>query len=167
MSKDESRQPSEALAMHLARKGADEVEKLQATIQLARQLLASGEVQQYGKGENPYEVPPYPWEVTEARMNAPRRIYLGTVRDLTTGEGYTIYFAAGLARDEDEFRRQMASQIGHTLANGAKVQVGTEDLQFSRAYMSPSMKQTLETFDNGRNAPAAFFFLSRWHENQS
>lgn len=166
MSAEENTKPSEFLANHLARKGLDEIEKIQATVNLARQLLAGGEVQPYREGENPFELPPYPWEISEAPANAPRRIFLGTVSDLATGQGHTVYFAAGLARDEDEFRRQLAAHIGHTLANGAKVNPGVEDFHFSKTFISPSLRQTLEKFDQRKNAPAAFFFLSRWHENR-
>ena len=167
MSAEENTKPSEFLANHLARKGPDEVEKVQASVDLARQMLESGEVELYGEGENPFELPPYPWEVSEVRSNAPRRIYLGQVSDLATGQGHTVYFAAGLARDEDEFRRQLVPHIGHTLANGATVNPGLGDFPFSKTFISPSLRQTLEKFDEGKNAPAGFFFLSRWHENRS
>ncbi|MBX7512997.1 hypothetical protein K3179_00400 [Qipengyuania sp. GH38] len=159
--------PSAFLAEHLARKGPDELDKMQATIYLARQLLVSGEVQPYAEGENPFELPPYPWKITEVRRNAPRRIFLGTVSDLATGTGHTVYFASGLARDEDEFRRQLAAQIGHTLANEAKVKLGIGDFQFSKTFISPYIRRTLEEFDEARDAPAAFLFISRWHENRS
>lgn len=166
MSAEENIKPSEFLANHLARKGPDEVEKIQATVNLARHLLASGEVQQYAEGENPFELPPYPWEVCEVPANATRRIFLGTVSDLATGQGHTVYFAAALAWNEDEFRRKMAAHIGHTLANGAKVNPGVEDFHFSKTFISPLLQQTLEKFDQGRGTPAGFFFLSRWHENR-
>ena len=167
MSAEENIKPSEFLANHLARKGPDEIEKVQASVDRARELLASGEVQLYGEGENPFELAPYPWEVSEVPANAPRRIFLGTVSDLATGQGHTVYFAAALAWNEDEFRRKMAAHIGHALANGAKVNPGVGDFHFSKTFISPSLQQTLEKFDQGKNAPAAFFFLSRWHENRS
>lgn len=166
MSAEENSKPSEFLANHLARKGPDEVKKVQASVNLARQLLESGEVQPYAEGENPFELAPYPWEISEVPANNPRRIFLGTVSDLATGQGHTVYFAAALAWNEDEFRRKMAAHIGHTLANGAKVNPGVEDFHFSKTFISPSLQQTLEKFDQGKNAPAAFFFLSRWHENR-
>ena len=167
MSAEENSKPSEFLANHLARKGPDEVEKVQASVDLARQMLVSGEVQQYGEGENPFELAPYPWEISEVPADAPRRIFLGTVSDLATGQGHTVHFAAGLARDEDEFRRQLVPHIGHTLANGAKVNPGLGAFPFSKTFISPSLRQALEKFDQGRNAPAGFFFFSRWHENRS
>ncbi|WP_343342958.1 hypothetical protein WJT74_06565 [Sphingomicrobium sp. XHP0239] len=167
MSAEEDTKPSEFLANHLARKGPDEVKKVQASVDRARELLASGEVQLYREGENPFELAPYPWEVSEVPANAPRRIFLGTVSDLATGQGHTVYFAAALAWNEDEFRRKMAAHIGHALANGAKVNPGVEDFHFSKTFISPSLRQTLEKFDEGKDAPAAFFFLSQWHENRS
>ena len=159
--------PSAFLAEHLARKGPEELDKLQATIDLGRQLLASGEVEQYAEEENPFELPPYPWEITEVQRNAPRRIFLGTVSDLATGTGHTVYFAAGIARDEDEFRRQLAAHIGHTFANGAGVKAGLVDFPLFKTFISPSLRQTLQKFDEGRNAPAGFFYLGQWHENRA
>jgi len=166
MSAEENTKPSEFLANHLARKGPDEVEKVQASVNLARQLLASGEVQQYAEEENPFELAPYPWQVSEVPANAARRIFLGTVSDLSIEQGHTVYFAAALAWNEDEFRRKLAAHIGHTLANGAKVNPGVGDFHFSKAFISPSLRQTLEKFDQGKNAPAAFFYLAQWHENR-
>ena len=167
MSEKKEAAPSSFLAEHLARKGPEELDKLQATIDLARQLLASGEVEQYAKGENPFELPPYPWEVSEAPIDVTRRVFLGTVSDLATGSGHTVYFAAGLARDEDEFRRQLAAHIGHAFANGAGVKAGLGDFPFSTTFISHSLRQKLQKFDEGLNAPASFFYLSQWHENRS
>lgn len=158
--------PSEALATHFARKGEDAVAELQATVERASEMLAIGEVQPYGEGENPFDVPPYDWEVSKPKSDASRRIYLGSVSDLATGQGHTVHFAAGLARDEDEFRRLLAAHIGHVLANGAKVNWGLEEVSFSKTFISASLRQTLEKFDQGRDAPAGFFYLSRWHESR-
>ncbi len=126
MSKSERATASDSLARHWARKGSDELDMIEATLDLARQLLASEEVQPYAKGENPFELAPYPWETAETPAEAQRRIFLGTVSDLATGQGHTVWFAAGLARDENEFRRKLAAHIGHVLANGAEVSVGFE-----------------------------------------
>ena len=167
MSDDTKPAASTFLAGHFARKGSDELDKLQTTLDLARQLLASGEVEPYADGENPFERPPYPWEITEAQRNASRRIFLGTVSDLATGTGHTVYFAAGLARDEDEFRRQLATHIGQMLANGATVKAGIEDFPLSKTFISLSLRKMLQKFHQGRNAPAGFFYLGQWHENRS
>lgn len=167
MSEGMKAEPIPALAEHWARKGAAEVEKMDATITLARQLMARGEVAPYAEGENPFEVPPYPWEITEPRGHAPRRIFLGTVSELATGAGHTVHFAAALARDEDEFRRQLVRHIGHTLANGARVSPGLEEFPFSRTFISPQLRQALQKFDEGKSAPACFHYLCQWHEHRS
>ena len=112
-------------------------------------------------------LPPYPWEVSELQRDAPRQIFRGTVSELATGTGHTVHFAAGLARDEDEFRRQITAYIGHTRANGATVNVGLEDFPFSKTFISPSLRRTLKKFDEGLNAPAGFIYLSKWHENHA
>lgn len=167
MSGEESYEPVHALAEHWVRKGPDEVAKIEATLNLARQLLAGGEVQSYAEGENPFELAPYPWQTTEAPTDVPRRIFRGTVSDLATGQGHTVLFAAGLARDEDEFRRQLAVHIGHTLANGTEIIAGLGDFPFSRTFLSASLRQKLERFDDGQDAPTGFFYLGRWHESRS
>ena len=167
MSGEKSYEPVHALAEHWARKGPGEVEKVQATLNLARQLLASGEVKPYSEGENPFEVTPYRWETTKPPANASRRIFLGTVSDLATGQGHTVWFAAALARDEDEFRRQLAFHIGHTLASGAEINAGTEESPFSRIFLSAPLREKLKRFDEGKEAVARFLFISEWHENRS
>lgn len=167
MSGEENHEPIHALAEHWARKGPGEVDKVQETVNLARQLLAGGKVQPYGEGENPFELAPYPWETTEPPADASRRIFLGTVSDLATGQGHTVWFAAGLARDEDEFRRQLADHVGHTLASGAEVNAGVGELRFSKTFLSAPLREKLEKLDEGWDAPTGFSFVSRWHENRS
>ncbi|MCA0978833.1 hypothetical protein LCM19_10700 [Qipengyuania flava] len=167
MSENTKAEPVPALAEHWARKGPDELEKMQATLNLAHQLLVSGEIQQYAKGENPFELPPYNWEISEPHGDAPKRIFLGTVSELASGAGHTVRFAAGLALDEHEFRRQLATHIGHTLANGATVKAGLGDFPLSKTFISPSLRRTLQKFDEGLNAPAGFIYLTKWHENLS
>ena len=159
--------PLAFLAEHLARKGPEELDKMQVTIDFARQLLASGEVEPYAEGENPFVLPPYGWEISEPQGDALRRIFLGTVSELAMGTGHTVYFAAGLARDEDEFRRQLAAHIGHTFANGATVKAGFGDSPSCKTFISPSLRRTLQKFDEGQNAPAGFFYFGQWHENRS
>lgn len=167
MSKSERATASDSLARHWAGKGSNELEMIEATLNLARQLLASGEVQSYQKGENPFDLTPYPWETAETPSEAQRRIFLGTVSDLATGQGHTVWFAAGLAKDENEFRRKLAAHIGHVLANGAEVSAGLGDFPLSRTFISPALRQSLEKFDNGKDLPASFLFTSQWHENRS
>ena len=119
------------------------------------------------KGKNAFNVPPYGWEVSEPKSDAPRRVYLGSDSDLATGRGHTVHFAVGLARDEDEFRRQLAAYIGHVMANGAKVNRGLEEVSFSKICNSGSLRQKLEKFDEGKDVPAGFLYLNRWSENRS
>ena len=167
MSGEESYEPVHALAEHWARKGPGEVDKVQATVNLARRLLAGGKVQPYAEGENPFKLPPYPWETTKPPTGASRRLFLGTVSDLATGQGHTVWFAASVARDGDEFRRKLAAHMGHALANGAEVNAGLGDFRFSRTFLSQPVRETLKKFDVGEGAPAGFLYLGRWHENRS
>ena len=167
MSTEESYGPINALAEHWARKGNGEIEKVQATLNLSRQLLANGEVKPYSEGENPFEPQPYPWESSEVSADIPLRLFLGTVSDLTSGQGHTVWFAAAPARSEDEFRRKLANHIGHTLANGAKVGTDSSDFPFSQTFISPKLRQRLDKHQDGKRMSSELFFLSRLHDNQS
>ena len=167
MSREESHEPIHVLAEHWARRGPGEVDKVQATVNLARQLIAGGKVHPYAEGENPLELAPYSWEITIPPADATRRIFLGTVSDLATGQGHTVWFAAALARDEDEFRRQLAVHMGHTLASGAEINAGIGEFPFSRIFLSAPLREKLKRFDEGKEAAARFLFVSQWHENHS
>ena len=167
MSSDDSNTPSDFAARHLARRGSSAIEKMQLTLDLARTLLESGDIEPYGEGEDPLVVPPFAWEISEPRPGAIKRIFLGSVIETATGQGITYIFIAGLARDEDEFRRQLSQHIGRFLANGAKIGRGPGGPRFSPTFVSPRLKEVLEMYDQGMNAPASFFYLSRWHENRS
>ena len=167
MSDNNSKTPSDFAARHLARRGAAAIEKMQLTLDLARTLLESGSIEPYGEGEDPFVVPPFAWEVSEPRPDAQRRVFLGSVIEGATGQGITYIFAAALARDEDEFRRQLSQHVGHILANGAKVGEGPDGPRLSPTFVSPRLGEVLEMYDQGQNAPASFLYLSRWHENRS
>ena len=145
MSSDDSNTPSDFAARHLARRGASAIEKMQLTLDLARTLLSSGAIEPYGEGEDPFVVPPFAWEVSEPRPGAIKRIFLGSVIETATGQGITYIFIAGLARDEDEFRRQLSQHIGRFLANGAKIGRGPGGPRFSPTFVSPRLKEVRRT----------------------
>ena len=67
---------------------------------------------------------PYAWETSEPQPKARKRVRYASVNDCATGEGLSVYFAAALARGEDEFRRSIASELGRELANKAEVRLG-------------------------------------------
>lgn len=167
MSGQDSNTPSDFAARHLARRGASAIDELQLTLDLARTLLEAGGIEPYGEGDNPFVVPPFAWEVSEPPQGGPKRIFLGTVADAVTGQGITHFFAAGLARDEDDFRRQLSRHVGQILANGTKVSRGPGDPGLSPIFMSPQLKEVLERYDEAKSAPASFIYLCRWHENRS
>jgi hypothetical protein len=167
MSKSAKAAPSEAIARHLAGKGEAAVEQWQAVVDRAREMLASGEVRPPVDGIDPHRPPPYPWETTERRLDTPRRVWLGYVNDYATGEGSSVYFGAGFARDEDEFRRRLSLELGRELANLAKVGEGADSLPFASVYLSPSFRSRLDAFDRGEDRPAAMSFLARFRANYS
>lgn len=76
MSDKDTNIPSDYGARHLARRGASAIETMQLTVDLARTLLESGEIEPYGEGEVPLEIPPFAWEVSEPPLAALRRIFL-------------------------------------------------------------------------------------------
>ena len=44
---------------------------------------------------------------------------------------------------------------------------GLEEVPFSKTFISPSLRQTLEKLDQGGEAAAGYFYLSRLYENRS
>ena len=167
MSGEDSNSPSDFAARHLARRGTSAIKEMQLTLELARTLLESGSIEPYGEGEDPFVIPPFAWEISEPRPEALRRVFIGTVTEAATGEGITHYFAAGLAGDEDEFRRQLSRHVGHILANGTKVSRGAGGPRLSPTFVSPRLSEVLVRYDEAKSAPASFIYLCRWHENRS
>ena len=99
-------------------------------------------------------------------IDSPRRVFRGTVSDLATGSGQTVYFAACFARDDDEFRRKLAVNLDRHFANAAHVVCGLGEIPFSEKFTSQSLRLRLETYDRRKDAPAAFFYSAMWHENR-
>src|SRR5690606_4174077 len=100
------------LAKHLAHLGREKVEQFQLVAQEALSLLDSSEpMLPQGQTDT------YPWEQTEPVSDGTRAVYLATVEDYATGEGLTVYFAAVLARSEDEARRSLSRLWSRNLAH--------------------------------------------------
>src|SRR5690606_26630250 len=106
----ESKKILDLQARHLAKQGAESVEHLEVVITRARMLLETGEVVPQPDEQSPFVLKPYRWELSEPRRGGPKRLWLGTIEKLATGEGHTVYFLAGLAYDEDEFRRSISRE---------------------------------------------------------
>ena len=167
MSQELDSEPSEFLANHIARRGTSAIEDMQATVDRAREIAAASDFQVYQTGEDPLARTPFEWEISSSELDKRRRVYLGTVTNLATGQGQTVYFAASLARDADEFRRKLAGHLDRYLANAAKVKSGVGDFPFSKKFIPPSLHLTLQRYDAGKDAPPGFFYLAQWAENRS
>jgi hypothetical protein len=167
MSRTANAAPSEAVARHLAEKGGAAVEQWQAVVDRAREMLASGEVEPPSVGIDPHRPLPYPWETTERRLDAPKRVWLGSVDDYASGEGLSAYFAAGLAHGEDELRRSLSLEFGRELAHRAEVREGPGALPFSMFFVTPVLRKSLEAFDRGEGRPATMSFVARYRANYS
>ncbi|CDO37807.1 hypothetical protein [Novosphingobium sp. KN65.2] len=154
---------SETMARLLAGKGEETLDQWAATIARARELLQTGET----VPELPLPETSYPWEATERRLNAPRRIWCASGEDHVTGAGLCAYFASGFARDEDEFRRRIALEFGRELANRAQLAEGSAAVSFADFFLSPSLRSALEAFERGEGAPATMVFFARYAENRS
>ncbi len=141
------------------------IEQVRAIAERAEEMLATGEVAPPPFGDDPHRSPPYPWELTERRTDAPKRVWLATVDDFATGECLSVFFAASLARDEDEFRRHISFELGRQLAHRAEVRVGLSALPFSGLFLSAALRKTLGEFDRGERPPAAMSFFARYHAN--
>lgn len=166
MSKSAKTAPSEAIARHLAGKGEAAVEQWQAVVDRAREMLASGEVRPLD-GIDPHRLPPYPWETSGRRLDAPERVWLGSVEDYASGEGISVYFAAGLAHDEDEFRRSLSIEFGRELAHRAEVREDPDALPLSTFFLSPVLRTNVRAFDRGEGRPATMSFIARYRANYS
>ena len=104
----------------LAAKGAELVEQMQAIVDRARAMIVAGEVVPEG---DPVGATPsaYSWEVDHGPPpDASAAVRLGTVEDFATGEGYSVFFHAALAKSEDAFRRVMARELGRELRIGRR-----------------------------------------------
>ncbi len=84
--------PSDGAARYFAEQGIEKNEQVQAIVDRAREMLASGEVVPPADGEDPHRPPPYPWESTQPPADLPRRVWLAAVLDFATGEGMTHHF---------------------------------------------------------------------------
>ncbi len=159
--------PSDGAARYFAEQGAEKIEQVQAIVDRAREMLASGEVAPPIDGEDPHWPPPYPWESTEPPADLPRRVWLAAVMDFATGEGMTHHFAATLASDEDEVRRSLSREIGPHLAHGAKIGAGIGEFPSGSMFLSPNLRAKLESFDRGEDRPAAMSYLACYRANYS
>lgn len=167
MSKTANAAPAEDVARYLAEKGGAAIDQWQAIVDRAREMVASGDVEPPRDGIDPHRPLPYPWETTERRLEAPKRVWLGSVEDYATGEGLSVYFAAGLAHDEDEFRRSLSFDLGRELAHRAEVREGLGALPFSTLFLSPALRKSLGAFDRREGRPGAMSFLAQYRANYS
>lgn len=152
-------------ARALAAKGAELIEQMQAIVDRARAMIVAGDV--VPEGDLPgTTTPAYSWEVDhDPPLDAPATVWLGTVEDFATGEGYSVYFYAALVKSEQAFRRAMARELGRELAHRATAQaaaVGPPPL--AAMFMSPSLQSQLERFHTGPR-PAVFSFVARHYAN--
>ena len=107
----------------------------------------------------------YPWEVSEASTELPKRVWYASVEDLATGEGHTVYFATGLHHDEDEFRRELSSRIGRALANAASASLDADKLPLAATFLTDGLKANFAHM--GEDGPAVMFYLARFYANYS
>src|SRR4051794_24482113 len=106
----EDTSPSEETCRYFAEKGEAHLDRFQAILERAREMLANGEVFEPAGGIDPHQYH-YPWESTQP-PDAQMRIWRATADDFATGQGLTVHYGVGRARDEDEFRRQIAREFG-------------------------------------------------------
>lgn len=155
---------SHGAASRLAARGADAIQQMQATVDLAWQILASresepvqtdaartGSVEPDGSAAVTSQPPPKP------------KVFLGTVSELVQGQGHTLHFAAGLARRESEFRSQLHRDWGLVLAEGAHIQSGLSTFPFADLMMANPVRNLLKRWESGTDAPASLHYTCRLH----
>lgn len=157
----------ELQSRHLAKQGAESVDHLEAVITRARVLLETGEVVPQPDEQSPFVLKPYRWELSEPRRGEPKRLWLGTIEKLATGQGHTVYFLAGLAYDEDEFRRSISRELGPHLANSAKIGEDVDRVPFGRMLLPKKLEAVISRCERGEAPPAMMTYLARYHSNYS
>lgn len=153
---------SHAAASRLAARGANAIQQMQATVDLARQMLASrqsepvqtdaartGSVDPDGSAAETSQPPPK------------HRVFLGTVSELAQGQGHTLHFAAGLARRESEFRIQLEHDWGSVPGKGARIQSGLSTFPFADLMLPEPVRNLLERSESGTDAPASLHYTCR------
>ncbi|MXP30139.1 hypothetical protein GRI58_15120 [Porphyrobacter algicida] len=159
----QQKQPSRTAARHLAERGEEHIARVQATVDLARAMLASGEVNTSPDNSHGISLPPYPWEVSEVRSDQPKRVWYASVENFATGEGHTVCFAAGRHRDEDEFRRQLAGEMGRGLANTASVSLDVDELPLAATFLTDGLKANFAHM--GQGGPAVMTYFGKYYAN--
>jgi hypothetical protein len=156
--------PSEAVARQLIQLTEEAIKQMMAATERAKERLASGSVPQFPDVQDPHGPEPYPWETSEPDPEDAKRVWFAAVHDFGAGEVLSVYFAAALARDEDEFRRCISSELGRELANMADVKVGVHGSSLPSRFLPPTFVDTLEALDRGGGgSPATISFLLRYH----
>lgn len=151
------------LARHLAGLGRENAERLRLVVEEALRLL-----------DEPEQVLPqvkpetYPWEQEEPEPSGPRAVYLATVTDYATGEGLTVYFAAVLARSENEARRSLSRPWTRNLTHLATLARGADAIvPYGSLFLSPKLRAELRCMESGRDGAAYFSYRARYHVNMS
>lgn len=154
--------PSEAVARQLVQLTEEAIRQMMAAAERAKELLASGSMPPLPDDKDPHGPEPYPWEMSEPDPEDAKRVWFAAVHDFGTGEVLSLYFAAALARDEDEFRRCISSELGRELANKADVKVGVHGSSLPSRFLPPAFVDTLGGLDRGEDRPATMSFLVRY-----
>lgn len=155
---------SHQAARRLAARGAEAIQQMQDTVDLAKQISAltqSEPVQSNAVRTGPEEPDGSATETPQAPSK--HKVFLGTVSELVQGQGHTLYFAAGLARRESDFRRQLERDWGSALAKGAHIRSELSRFQFADLMMPDPIRNLLERSESGTDAPASLHYTCRLH----
>ena len=163
MATDEPHQPSIHAVRYLAGRGEEAIESMQALVNQARDLLASGTLTEA-------DVTAYPWELDRSPPPDWRsRIWAASMDDYATGAGLTTTLYVALATTESAFRRQLAGEFDREVANAARVTMGLEELvrfEPGVAALAPTLlRERLLALERGEDRPAVFSFMARTHVN--
>lgn len=151
------------LARHLASLGRQNAELIQLVVEEALRLLDDPEL------VIPKVQPEaFPWEQEEPELSGPKGIYLATVEDHATGQGLTVYFAAVLARSENEARRSLSRYWTRNLAHLATLARGADAVvPYAELFLSPKLREGLKRLEYCKQRPAGFSYQGCYHMNMS
>lgn len=161
----------ERLARFVAVKGRAEAERLHSIATRAVELLDDPRLQEsIALAKEEAESARFSWQFADEKipLGTPLGIYLASCDDYATGEGLTVYFAAGCARGESEYRRKLAVEWGAALADRAHIAQGADaEVPFAALFVTPALRAAVEKVERREDGPGAFSFFARQHANYS
>lgn len=156
----------ERLALVMAQKGADHVDRLLRILTRARAMIDDPA---FARRLAAAAAAPalYAWEADEGLApDMPLQLLAGTCFDGATGEGLTMHMLVTRARSEAEYRRLLAARVGRHLADTADVFGPLDRTTALRARsISNALDGWMKAVAAGSDRPGAASYFASYHAN--